>query len=229
MSKVKICGLSRAEDIEAVNRAVPDYIGFVFAPGKRQIGIADAAYLKKKLKLGILTVGVFVNEDPRTVANAYQSGVIDIAQLHGNEDDEYINQLKNICGCTVIKAIGINEALPAALPEQPNYLLFDTLLNPAGATAVNSKPPLCSNHATEPFPQTNFGGAGKTFDWGILANYSGPRYFLAGGLNADNIKAALKQLSPFCVDVSSGVETNGRKDAYKIEEFVKLVRGNNSL
>ena len=199
MSKVKICGLSRPEDIVAVNDVLPDFIGFVFAPSRRRVEVKTAAALKEKLDPRIKAVGVFVNEAVETVVQMYRNSIIDLVQLHGDEDDEYIKRLKESCGCRVIKAIGVGDALPP-LPIEPDYLLFDTL-------------------------STQRGGVGQAFDWNILKDYHGIPYFVAGGLTVDVVSEAIHLLSPFCVDVSSGVETGGIKDAEEIRKFVGLVRG----
>ena len=198
MSKIKICGLRRIDDIEAVNQALPDYIGFVFAPSNRRVDIKTAAILKEKLDPQIKAVGVFVNEDINTVSQIVQRGIIDLIQLHGDEDDLYIRQLKNICGCFVIKAVSISGTLPI-LPNKADYLLFDTV-------------------------SIQRGGVGRTFDWLILKEYHDVPYFLAGGISTENVNDAIHLLSPFCVDVSSGVETNGLKDPEKINEFTQTVR-----
>ena len=205
MTKVKICGLSRAEDIDAANRALPDYVGFVFAPSRRRVDLRTAAMLKANLDLRIKTVGVFVNEDADAVAQIYKNSLIDLVQLHGDEDEEYIRRLKDSCGCTVIKSVGIGDSLPALPPEKDSlidYLIFDTISSTA-----------------------HRGGAGRAFDWGILKHYREKPYFLAGGLSQANVADAISLLSPFCVDVSSGVETDGLKDAGKISKFVNLVKG----
>jgi len=201
MSKVKICGLSRAEDIAAVNRVMPDFIGFVFAPSRRRIDLKTAARFKEKLHPQIEVVGVFVNENIETVAQIYQKRIIDVVQLHGDETDEYIRRLKASCSCRVIKAIGVGSRLPL-LSVEPDYLLFDTLSKERG-------------------------GTGKAFDWNILQEYCGLPFFLAGGLTSDTVSNAISLLAPFGVDISSGVETDGIKDEKKIEEFVRLVRGLN--
>ena len=198
MSKVKICGLSRMEDIDAVNRALPDYIGFVFAKSRRRVDEATAAMLKERLDRRIKAVGVFVNQDAGIIAGLYKNGVIDLAQLHGDEDESYILRLKESCGCPVIKASGVGDVMPR-LPKNADYLLFDTLSEQRG-------------------------GTGKIFDWGILNGFQGPPYFLAGGLGLENVCEAIKTLSPFCVDVSSGVEKDGLKDAEKVQELVRFVR-----
>ena len=198
MSKVKICGLSRREDIQAVSSALPDYIGFVFAPSRRRISVSTASVLREHLDPRIKAVGVFVNENIGTISEIYNEGIADLVQLHGDEDDEYILRLKEFCGCPVIKAVGAGAVLPA-LPAAPDYLLFDTVSQQRG-------------------------GAGKTFDWRLLKEYSGIPYFLAGGLSAQNAACAVHMLSPFCLDVSSGAETDGFKDPEKIIEFVQAVR-----
>ena len=198
MSKVKICGLSRAEDVTAVNRALPDYIGFVFAPSRRHVDERTAAVLKERLDRRIKAVGVFVNQEIETVAGLYRSGAIDLAQLHGDEDADYIARLKERCGCPVIKAISVGNALPP-LPGTADYYLFDTLSDGRG-------------------------GTGKAFDWSVLQKYGGLPYFLAGGLSIANITDAIHSLAPFCIDVSSGAETDGKKDADKIVQIVRLVR-----
>jgi phosphoribosylanthranilate isomerase len=199
VSKVKICGLSRTEDIHAVNLALPDFIGFVFAKSHRQVDENKARMLKKQLDSRIKVVGVFVNQEIDCIERLYTNGIIDLAQLHGDEDEQYIRRLKEHCSCPVIKAISIGSTLPKLLGNA-DYFLFDTLSHQRG-------------------------GTGESFDWSVLKNYDGPPYFLAGGLNIDNVLSALHLLTPFCIDVSSGVETDGIKDAEKICRFVCLVRG----
>ena len=200
MSRVKICGLSREDDIRIVNRVLPNFIGFVFAPSRRRLDSATAAALKKKLDPRIEAVGVFVNESIETIAEMHRNKIIDLAQLHGDEDESYIARLKELCGCPIIKAVGIGNHLPS-LPGYADYLLFDTLSEQRG-------------------------GTGRTFDWDVLTNYAGPPYFLSGGLDVYNTAEAIKTLSPFCVDVSSGVESDGVKNEKKIDDFVRLIRGN---
>jgi phosphoribosylanthranilate isomerase len=198
---VKICGLTRAEDIAAVNLALPDYIGFVFAPSRRRITAETAAALRQKLDRRIKAVGVFVNGEIDKIEAICRAGIIELIQLHGDEDDAYTLRLKERCPFPIIKAVGIGEKLPE-LPKAADYLLFDTL------SAAR-------------------GGTGKAFDHGILKGFNGPPYLLAGGLNANNVAEAIRLLNPFCVDISSGAETGGVKDASKIEEIVRLIRGIN--
>ncbi len=198
MSKVKICGLSRIEDIEAVNHSMPDYAGFVFAESRRRVEEEKAAVLRKHLDPGIEAVGVFVNEDADKIATLYNDSVIDIAQLHGDEDSDYIKRLKEGCGCRVIKAVAVGKVMPP-IPKGPDHILFDTLSEERG-------------------------GTGRMFDWHIIKGFDRTPYFLAGGLDPGNVQEAVRFLSPYCVDVSGGVETHGVKDPAKIDEFVSLVR-----
>ncbi|MGI6004015.1 MAG: phosphoribosylanthranilate isomerase [Christensenellales bacterium] len=197
MTKVKICGLRRMQDIEAVNRALPDFIGFVFAKSRRQVDAEQASKLKHYLDPRILSSGVFVNQAPDFILDLHRESVIDMAQLHGDEDEKFIKKLRQ-SGCPVIRAVPVKDRLPD-LPENADYLLFDTAS-----------------------PQR--GGTGSAFDWRILSGYEGPPYFLAGGLDAGNVCEAIALLRPYCVDVSSSVETDGIKDAEKIGHFTRLVK-----
>lgn len=197
MTKIKLCGLSRPCDIEVANELRPEYIGFVFAgKSKRYVTPEKAKELKKLLVPEIQAVGVFVNENPETVACLLNSGVIDIAQLHGSEDEDYIKQLRKLADNTIIKAFYIESARDIATAEHSaaDYVLLDS-----GA------------------------GTGTVFDWKLIQNISRP-YFLAGGLGPDNVEHAVKLLHPFAVDVSSGIETNGHKDKRKMAAFAAAVR-----
>lgn len=196
MAKIKICGLMRAEDIEAVNKYRPDYVGFVLAPSKRRVSAQDVRRMSAKLEPSIQRVGVFVDEDREMLAKIAENGIIDIIQLHGHEPEEDIVWLKARTKAAVIKAVSVRtgEDIEAYRHSVADYLLLDN-----GA-----------------------GGTGSTFDWSALKNIKRP-FFLAGGLNASNIEEALKY-NPYCVDVSSGVETAGRKDAAKIQKIIDIVR-----
>ena len=197
MTRIKLCGLSRPCDIEAVNGLKPDYIGFVFSPkSKRYVSHEQATVLKRLLSPDIPAVGVFVNEDPQTVAGLLRSDVIDIAQLHGSEDQAYLNRLRQLTDKPLIRAFRIQTAADL---EAAKSCGADAILLDSGA------------------------GIGTVFDWNLLKNMEKP-YFLAGGLSLDNVADAVRTLHPFAVDVSSGIETGGVKDPEKMAAFVAAVR-----
>lgn len=195
MTKIKLCGITREEDIDVVNEILPDYIGFVFAKkSKRFISCDMAKKLKSKLNPTVKAVGVFVNENIENIIYLVGNNIIDLVQLHGNEDNEYINKLKNHINVPVIKACQIQSKADMAITTDADFILLD-----AGA------------------------GDGKTLDESILKDFDRD-YFLAGGLSPDNIVKKIIALHPFGVDVSSGIETEGKKDMVKMRRFVKLVR-----
>lgn len=197
MTRIKICGLRRPEDIGAVNGLQPEFIGFVFFPGsKRYVEPEEARDLKAGLAPGIKAVGVFVDEEPETVARLLEEGIIDIAQLHGHEDEAYLAGLRQLTDKPLIKAFRIRSAEDALQAQASSA---EAILLDAGA------------------------GDGKTFDWNWLAAVTRP-YFLAGGLNPENVSRAVEKLHPYAVDVSSGVETDGVKDLFKMRAFVRAVR-----
>ncbi len=205
--KIKICGLTRAQDMQYVNEALPDYIGFVFAKSRRQVGPREAAELKSLLDCRIKAVGVFVNEDIPAVSDLCGGGVIDFIQLHGDENSEYIaglreSLLKRNCLRPIIKAVRVRDAESVKSSEQYrcDYLLLDAH---SGA---------------------EYGGTGRTFDWELCRNVRKP-FFLAGGLNPENVISAVDAVRPYCLDVSSGVETGGFKDKDKIIKLVNMIRG----
>jgi phosphoribosylanthranilate isomerase len=197
MSKIKICGLMREHDVNAVNIALPDYIGFVFAKSKRQIDEKKAKALKDCLNPFIKSVGVFVNEEIENIIKYCNTHLIDMIQLHGDESEDYIKRLKNSVSNEIIKAIRVKcpEYIKKAMEFSCDYLLFDA------------------------YYEGVYGGTGKTFDWSVITDISKP-FFLAGGINSGNILQAIKQHSPYCIDISSGVETDGCKDPEKIMDIV---------
>jgi len=197
MTKIKICGIKTIEEIQYINRAMPDFVGFVFAKSKRQITLETALVLKKNLDNKIKSVGVFVNEDISNIKKLCDEQIIDIVQLHGDENNPYIKELKRNTNCPIIKAIRVqNNNIPS---YDADFILFDS------------------------YNKDEYGGTGESFDWGIIKDFKLP-FFLAGGLNHSNVEQAIKQASPYCVDVSSGVETNGKKSESKIIDIVNLVR-----
>jgi phosphoribosylanthranilate isomerase len=202
-TKIKICGLSRTEDIAAVNEAKPDYIGFVFAESRRKVSANEAAELKAELSPGITAVGVFVDAKVSEIVKLYEAGIIDIAQLHGAEDETYIEELRRetLAGgasLPIIKAFRIDTIVDTckAVASSADYVLLD--------------------HGK--------GGTGKTFNWNLAAEFrsiTDRPYFLAGGIDEKNIKDAIA-LHPYTIDVSSGAETDGVKDPEKIKNLVNV-------
>ncbi len=199
MIKIKFCGLKRIEDIKAANEIKPDYIGFVFAKkSKRYIDFETAAKLKEALNPNIKAVGVFVDEEPKTIAKLYTDGIIRIAQLHGSEDEAYIKKLRSLADLKLIKAFGVSAKEDILKAEESS----------ADLILVDGKSP----------------GSGKSFDWSLLEDVKRP-YILAGGLNRKTVEEALEKLNLYGVDVSSGIETEGFKDAIKMKEFADYIRG----
>ena len=196
-TELKICGLSRLEDVIAVNRHGADYAGFVFfKKSKRYIDPYQAGELIELLRSDIKSVGVFMDEPLDSVISAARLSGVEMIQLHGHESDEYVEYVKRTLGRPVIKAYKATEdgALAKAAASNADYVMIDS-----GA------------------------GSGKKFDWSILKDFKRD-YFLAGGLDPESVGEAIRTLEPFAVDVSSGVETDGIKDEKKIAEFIKAVR-----
>lgn len=197
MTKIKLCGLSRPCDIDYVNELIPEYIGFVFwQKSKRYVSPERARELRDKLRKEIIPVGVFVDEKTEVIAELAYNGIIDIIQLHGSENDEYIEELRRKTNCPIIKAylIRSEEDVREAKDSTADYVLLDSGL-----------------------------GTGRTFDHSLLKDISRP-FFLAGGLTPENVGTAVKALKPFAVDASSSLETEGFKDKDKMTAFVKAVR-----
>jgi phosphoribosylanthranilate isomerase len=196
-TKIKMCGLSRPEDISAANEIRPDFIGFVFAKkSRRYVTPAAAARLKRELDPSIKAVGVFADSPISEIESLVSHGIIDMIQLHGNESEIFAEEVQDYCKCPVIKAFKIKsvEDIKAASESRCRYILLDS-----GA------------------------GTGKTFDWSLLSSIDRP-FFLAGGLDPNNAEEAVRRLHPFCLDVSSGIETDGVKDRNKMDAFAKAVR-----
>lgn len=201
--KIKLCGLTRPCDIEAVNELQPDYIGFVFAKkSRRYVSPEKAEELKSMLAPGIQAVGVFVNEEPEQIAALLEAGTIDVAQLHGQESETEIRRLRELTDHPLIQAFRIDTEQDV---ERANASTADYVLLDSGA-----------------------GGTGTVFDWDLLQAIRRP-YFLAGGLDTENLGTVKTKLNPYGVDVSSGIETGGYKDKEKMTAFVAAARKEDTL
>lgn len=195
--KLKICGLFRPEDIVYANQVRPDYIGFVFwERSRRYVNREQAAALKEKLNPEIKAVGVFVDAPCEEIIALLRDGIIDAAQLHGSETEADVRRIQEASKKPVIKAVQVRDRrdVEAWQNSAAEYLLFDS-----------GK------------------GSGVTFDWGLLDSVH-REYFLAGGLGVENLRQVLEQIAPYGIDVSSGVETEGRKDLEKMRAVAEIVK-----
>ena len=200
MTKVKICGLMEQIHVKTAVDAGADAIGFVFAPSRRQVTIAKAKELAKDIPPGVLKIGVFVNASREEVERTYREVPLDYVQFHGNEDTEFIDSVR----LPSIKVLSVHSSEDVKQSGQydTDYFLFDA-------------------------PGTDFkGGSGITFDWQLMKDAGVPldKVILAGGLNVDNVAQAIELVKPYMVDVSSGVESAGRKDENLIRAFIKAVK-----
>lgn len=196
MTLVKFCGLSRPEDIAAANSCHPDFIGFVFwNKSRRFVTVDEAIELSHGLDRSIKRVGVFLNASFEEIVGVAKTGCINRIQLHGSENESFVKRIQSRTGMSVIRAFGIGSAedVQLAATTEADYIMFD------GGT-----------------------GEGRTFDWSVLENVGRP-YFLAGGLNPENVGEAVSRLHPYAVDVSSGIESNGVKDPEKMRLFMEAV------
>lgn len=205
--KVKLCGMMRDCDIDYANEAMPDYVGFIFADTRRRISREQARSFRGQLKKEITAVGVFVDESPEIVAGYLNDGIIEIAQLHGAEDEFYIERLRALApGAKLIKAARVKstEDIRKVANLSADYLLLDAM------------------SAVAP------GGTGSLFDWSLIDEAKASKlldkpWLLAGGICADNIPQAVLQ-EPYGLDISSGIETDGAKDREKMIEVVRSIR-----
>lgn len=211
MPKVKICGLKTLEDVEIVNKYLPEYVGFVFAPTKRFVTDEQALMMKQALAPQIQAVGVFVNEPIEHVLSLCSRGIIDVIQLHGDETPEYITEIKNRTDTTVIKTVRVqsSEQVSSMVTPLAEYMLFDT------------------------YKKDAYGGSGERFPLEILQKslkelenqgVSIQPFFLAGGLTPGNIEEVLGTQDCYCIDVSTGVETDGHKEEAKVRELIEKIR-----
>ncbi len=197
MTKIKLCGMKSALDIEYANELKPDYIGFIFFPkSKRYVTPDKANELMERLDKSIIPVGVFVDEKIENILDIINKGTIKAVQLHGDEDDNYIAELRKSTDAAIIKAFKVksSEDIEKAKKSTADYVLLDS-----GA------------------------GSGKTFEHELIQNVDRD-FFLAGGLYPENVVEAIDKYKPFAVDVSSSLETAGFKDKHKMTAFVKAVR-----
>ena len=197
MTKIKMCGLSRPCDIDYANEIMPEYIGFVFAKrSKRYVSPEKAFELRQNLDKNIIPVGVFVDSDINFVAELVNKEIIDIVQLHGSEDDNYIESLRKLVSVPIIQAftIGKPEDIQKAEKSPAEYILLDS-----------GK------------------GSGKTFNHSLIRDLKRP-YFLAGGLTPENVREIAQILKPYAVDASSSLETAGYKDVNKMRAFADALR-----
>jgi len=199
MTKVKICGAQTLKDAKAIERAGADFIGFVFAPSKRQVTPIQVFEIVKELK-NIKTVGVFVNPTEQELKKTLNTVPLDYIQLHGDESQEFAGQF--------------NEKVIKAFPSNSSKSYSDLFQFPAEYILMDSP------------REEHYGGNGVTFDWGRLnnKNIDKTKFILAGGLTPQNIQQAITTVQPMAVDVSSGVETDGVKDPEKIEQLLTQVR-----
>ena len=215
--KVKMCGISKVETIPAVVEAKPDYMGLVFAPSKRQVTVDQAKILVEELHRGyakkygsdtehdkndtIKTVGVFVNETLDNLVRIADTANLDAMQLHGDEDETFIQSLKERTNVEVWKAVQIRSAADVEewIDSSADMLLFDA------------------------YHKDERGGTGEVFDWSSLDAFERP-FMLAGGIDSTNVARAIRTVRPYGIDISSGIETNGVKDDEKITAFIKIVK-----
>ena len=218
MTKVKFCGLTRMEDIRIVNDLKPDYIGFVFFPkSRRNVDKEKAMELGQTLDPNIKAVGVFVDEKPEKIADLVKDNVIDIVQLHGSEDEEYIRKLRSLTDARIIKAFQIKNSFDSQSKETTQT---DSDQIPE---EINRQISAINNSSADMVLIDSGQGTGTAFNWQILKQITRP-YFLAGGINLDNINEAVNDIKPYAVDVSSGIETDGIKDESKMRMIIGAVK-----
>lgn len=197
--EIKICGIRRAEDIEIINKYRPEYIGFIFADTRRYVSPEFAGKLRQKLNGDTKAVGVFVNAPLKTVRETVKTAGLDVVQLHGDEDSEYIASLSGVC--EIWKAIRVRDG-----EYIPDVLGVSRIL-------------------LDKYVSREYGGTGETFDWSRVGTIKTDKpLVLAGGLTRKNVRRGIEIFRPVCVDVSSAVETDGFKDEIKIKEFIETVR-----
>lgn len=197
--EIKICGINRPQDVDYANTSRPDYVGFIvnFPKSHRSVNDDELKNLSQAVNPGIQKVGVYVDSSPQVIVSHLKEGLVDIAQLHGGQDESFIEELRQLTDCPIWKAFSIQseEDVKAAEESTADVVLLD--------------------HGK--------GGTGEQFDWSLVEEFNRP-YFLAGGMNEESIPQALAHLHPAGVDTSSGTETNKIKDPKKIERIVRMVQ-----
>ncbi len=202
MTKIKLCGIRRDEDIRIINRYLPDYCGFILSkPFKRYVSFDELSRMRPDIDKRISVCGVFVDETEEYILSFVKAGIIDIIQLHGDEDESYIYKLSG-------KLLGLKKEIPLikAFRIQSDNDIRRAKESFADLILLDSGQ-----------------GSGKSFDWSLI-NEMGRDYILAGGLGENNIASAIRKHSPYAVDVSSGAETDGFKDEEKIKNIIREVR-----
>lgn len=196
MAKIKLCGLTGIRDALYANEAMPDYVGFVFEKGRHFVSDRTAADMRRVLNPLIPAAGVFVRENPDHIRALTEKGIIQIVQLHGGETEDYIHKVRSMTGCPVIRAVSVSSSgdISSAQETEADFLLLD--------------------HGR--------GGTGIAFDWSLIPPIRKP-WFMAGGIGKGNVRQALSY-GPYGVDISSGAETEGRKDLLKMKDLVRMVR-----
>lgn len=212
MTKVKICGIRTPEDVAIINEFKPDFIGYIFAPTWREISLETALKLIKQVDSSIQRVGVFVNRDIDFVAETLLSGAVDLLQLHGQEDREYEEKLFNLL-------------IKNGVSDPQNKCIKAYRVRSADDILATDKT-MCSRLLLDAYSEKDIGGTGESFDWTLIKNIKKP-FFLAGGINADNVENAVKQVRPYAVDASSSLETDRKKDREKIKKFITNFRSIN--
>lgn len=235
MTRVKICGLKRVEDVAYVNESLPEYAGFVFAGSKRKVTDEQAEALRRMLDERIVPVGVFVNEPVEHILNLVGKKVIRVVQLHGDEDESYIQRLRagleskqGTSGYKennkISRADPDNEGPGEKNDDIESVKIIKAVRVQNQEQILEAEKLSCDYRLLDTWQKDAYGGCGKQFDKSLIPEDMSKPYFLAGGLAADNIRENIEICHPYAVDVSSAVETDGKKDQKKIQEFIERVR-----
>jgi phosphoribosylanthranilate isomerase len=201
-AKLKICGITTKREIEFLNRMAVDYIGFVFAKSKRRVTVDQVKKLRECLRADIQVVGVFVNESPEKINEIADACSLDIVQLHGQETADEMKQIK----ATIWNAVGVKTKKDIRLAEKS----LDAVVPQVEAILLDYRD----------------AGSGQSFDWSLIPKERQYRLVLAGGINVNNVREAMERVEPDVIDVSSGVEENGKKSEELVSRFIRRVKAN---